>query len=324
MAGAYGAHHPVLLEPACAALLASQGGADGVYLDATFGRGGHTGALLAQLSASAKLIAIDRDEQAIAAGRERFANEPRLTLVHASFSQMTQVLNDVGYAQVDGVLMDLGVSSPQLDQPARGFSFMHDGPLDMRMDTSRGVTAAQWLAEASEQSLARVLRDYGEEPQARRLARTLCAARQQAPIETTAQLAALISATLGRRDPKRHPATRAFQALRIQVNGELEQLRAALDQCEALLSDGAVLAVISFHSLKDRMVKQFIRDHSRVDPRLARLPVVPDEAQPTFARHGRAIRADAQEVAGNPRARSAVLRCARRLPRRTGTEVTLQ
>ncbi|MEO0422053.1 MAG: 16S rRNA (cytosine(1402)-N(4))-methyltransferase RsmH [Pseudomonadota bacterium] len=316
MAQAYGAHRPVLLEPACAAVLRATAGVDGVYLDGTFGRGGHAGELLARLSPKGRLIALDRDEQAIAAGRERYGNDERLTLVHASFSQMTQVVNDVGYAQVDGVLMDLGVSSPQLDQAARGFSFMHDGPLDMRMDTSRGATAAQWLAECSEQDLARVLRDYGEEPQARRLARTLCEARERAPIETTAQLAALISATLGRRDPKRHPATRAFQALRIQVNGELDQLRSALDQLEALLGDGAVMAVISFHSLEDRMVKQFIRDSSRVDPKLARLPLVPEHAQPRFERLGAAVRADAAEVAGNPRARSAVLRCARRLPRR--------
>ncbi|MEM9383622.1 MAG: 16S rRNA (cytosine(1402)-N(4))-methyltransferase RsmH [Pseudomonadota bacterium] len=318
MADAYGAHQPVLLEPACAALLSAEAGVDGVYVDGTFGRGGHAGALLARLSSKGKLIAIDRDEQAIAAGRERYGNDERLTLVHASFSQMTQVVNDVGYAQVDGVLMDLGVSSPQLDQAARGFSFMHDGPLDMRMDTSAGATAAQWLAEVTEQGLARVLRDYGEEPQARRLARVLCEARERAPIETTAQLAALISTTLGRRDPKRHPATRAFQALRIQVNGELDELRCALAQCEALLADGAVMAVISFHSLEDRMVKQFIRDRSRVDPKLARLPVVPEHAQPRLTRLGAAVRADGAEVTANPRSRSAVLRCARRLPRRRG------
>ncbi|MEO0973129.1 MAG: 16S rRNA (cytosine(1402)-N(4))-methyltransferase RsmH [Pseudomonadota bacterium] len=321
MASRYGVHRSVLREPACAALLSAAAGVDGVYLDATFGRGGHAAAVLAQLSTHGRLIALDRDPQAIAAGRELFADETRLTLVHASFSRMTEVSREYGHPHVDGVLMDLGVSSPQLDQAARGFSFMHDGPLDMRMDTSRGLTAAQWLAGTSEGELARVLRDYGEEPQARRLARTLMAAQRTTPIETTSQLAALVSAAVGRRDAnKRHPATRTFQALRIEVNGELNELKSALDQLDGLLADGGTLSAISFHSLEDRLVKQFIRDASRVDPRLARLPIVPEHAQPTFEPVGRAVRADEGEVEANPRARSATLRAARRRPRRSGED----
>jgi 16S rRNA (cytosine1402-N4)-methyltransferase len=309
------AHRTVLLAEACERLQSSRAGAAGTYVDATFGRGGHSRVLLDWLEAEGgRLIALDRDPDAIAAGRERFAGRAGLTLLQACFGDMADALAGIGIDRVDGVLMDLGVSSPQLDRPERGFSFTRDGPLDMRMDYTRGQSAAQWLAEVAPGELARVLRVYGEEPQAKRLAREIVAAREREPIRTTGQLARLASDVLGRRDrERRHPATRVFQALRMQVNDELGELERALAQSLTLLSPGGVLCVISFHSLEDRLVKRFLRDRSRVDPRLARMPVVPEEARPVLELLGRAVRPGEAEVASNPRARSAVMRAARRI-----------
>jgi 16S rRNA (cytosine1402-N4)-methyltransferase len=306
-------HRTVLLREACERLRSSRQGDQGIYVDATFGRGGHTRGLLDGLAAQGRVIALDRDPDAVAAGREAFAAEPRLTLIHGRFAAIADLLREIRVTEVDGVLMDLGVSSPQLDRAERGFSFTRNGPLDMRMDNTAGETAAAWLARATPEALTRVLREYGEERRARQLARALVAAREVRPIETTGELAALVTRVLGRPvRGRRHPATRVFQALRMEINAELAELQAALDQMPGLLAPGGVLCVISFHSLEDRLVKRFMRDRSRVDPRLARLPVVPAEAQPVLELLGGATRPGEAEVAENPRARSAVLRAARR------------
>jgi 16S rRNA (cytosine1402-N4)-methyltransferase len=310
-------HRPVLLAEACERLQRSRAGYRGTYVDATFGRGGHARAMLTWLHPQeGRLIALDRDPDAIAAGRAVFADEARLTLCHAWFGDLTAVLDQLGVAQVDGVLMDLGVSSPQLDRAGRGFSFSRPGPLDMRMDTTRGETAAEWLARVTPQALTRVLLEYGEEPQARRVARAVVAARQQSPIETTNRLADIVVGVLGRRPgERRHPATRVFQAIRMEINDELGELSRGLDSALAALAPGGVLCVISFHSLEDRLVKRFMRDRSRVDPSLAKLPVVPPGAAPALELLGRSVRPGEAELAANPRARSAVLRAARRRER---------
>ncbi len=304
-------HTPVLLEEVLAGLAPR---VDGVYVDATFGRGGHTGALLARLGSAAKLYALDRDPAAIAAGHVRFAGEPRLVLYRSSFGEFDRALKGAGYdGLIDGVMFDLGVSSPQLDDPQRGFSFMRDGPLDMRMDPDNGISASEWLAQASENEIARTVSKYGEERYSRRIARAIVQAREERSIASTAQLVEIIAAAVPRGEPGKHVATRTFQALRIQVNAELAQIELALSQVLARLAPGARLCVISFHSLEDRIVKRFMRDHSRVDPRLAKLPVVPEGARPVLRLVSKARRATAQEVQDNPRARSAVLRVAERI-----------
>ena len=307
------AHTPVLLDEVLAGLSVQ---ADGRYCDATFGRGGHAAAILQQLGAAGRLCAIDRDPAAIAAGRERFAAEPRLTLVRGSFGRLEERVRAAGWeGELQGVLLDLGVSSPQLDEAGRGFSFMQDGPLDMRMDNESGLSAAQWLARAGEREIADVLFKLGEEKFSRRIARAIVAARAATPIVTTRQLAEIVAGAVPTREPGKHPATRTFQAIRIHVNRELEEVEAALPQAVGLLAPGGRLCVISFHSLEDRLVKRFMRRETQGDPVYAGLPghTVPAHARPRLQLVGGATMPTAAEVAANPRARSAVLRVAERL-----------
>jgi 16S rRNA (cytosine1402-N4)-methyltransferase len=305
------AHTPVLLDEVLAGLNLRP---DGRYCDATFGRGGHSAAILAQLGPSGRLIAIDRDPDAVRAAHVQFGAEPRLTVVRGSFGQLVERVREAGLnGELDGVLLDLGVSSPQLDEAVRGFSFMQDGPLDMRMDNETGETAAQWLQRASEREIAETLSSLGEERFARRIARAIVAARHTAAIARTRELAELVAKSVPTREPGKHPATRTFQAIRMRVNGELEALDAALPQAVELLARGGRLCVISFHSLEDRAVKRFMRRESLGDPVYAGLPDVPAHARPRLRRIGGAVTASETEVARNPRARSAVLRIAERL-----------
>lgn len=285
---------------------------DGIYVDGTFGRGGHSRGVLARLGAAGRLIAFDRDPAAIAAGQA--IDDPRLTLVHQPFSALDEELERLGVAQVDGVLLDLGVSSPQLDDAARGMSFRFDAPLDMRMDTSRGQTVAEWLAEASVGQITEVLRDYGEERFAHAIAKAIATARSGGAVATTGQLAAIVEKAVRTREPGQHPATRSFQALRIFINQELEELSRVLPACVNRLSPGGRLVVISFHSLEDRIVKRFMRDESRPPVLPARLPVrAADLPQPRLRLIGKAQRPGEDEIAANPRARSAVMRVAERM-----------
>ena len=305
------AHTPVLLDEVLAGLAVK---ADGRYCDATFGRGGHTAAILQQLGPAGRLCAIDRDPDAIAAGRERFAAEPRLTLVRGSFGRLEERVRAAGWeGELQGVLLDLGVSSPQLDEASRGFSFMQDGPLDMRMDNESGLSAAQWLARAGEREIADVLFKLGEEKFSRRIARAVVAARAATPIGTTRQLAEIVAGAVPTREPGKHPATRTFQAIRIHVNRELEEVEAALPQAVNLLAPGGRLCVISFHSLEDRLVKRFMRREAQGDPIYAELPNVPPHARPRLQLVGGAVMPGDAEIARNPRARSAVLRVAERV-----------
>jgi 16S rRNA (cytosine1402-N4)-methyltransferase len=313
-------HTPVLLNEALAALDLGGERANGWYVDATFGRGGHSAAILSQLGPRGRLFAIDRDPAAIAAGKARFADDSRLTLLHAAFGNLRQTIKEALEAQAvewrgvfNGVLFDFGVSSPQLDDAARGFSFMQDGPLDMRMDNSSGLTAAQWLADVPEREIARVLREYGEERFANRIARALVEQRRTAPFTTTHQLASAVSAVVRTREPGKHPATRTFQSLRIAVNDELQQIDRALEQSLDLLAPEGRLCAISFHSLEDRRVKQYMQRQSQEDPVYAGLPDVPAHAQPKLKRIGRAIHPSDAEVSANPRSRSAILRVAAKL-----------
>ena len=300
-------HTTVLLHEAVEALVQSP---DGLYVDGTFGRGGHARAILARLSPQGRLVAFDKDPQAIAAGAALAASDARLQLVHASFAGMQQVLAQHGITQVQGVLLDLGVSSPQLDDPARGFSFRFDAPLDMRMDTTRGETAADFLARADERQLTQVIRDYGEERFAVQVAKALVARRQGgAAIRTTGELAQVVAGAVKTREPGQNPATRTFQALRIHVNAELEELEQGLSAALELLAPSGRLVVISFHSLEDRIVKSFIARESRDEPD-RRAPFAPP--RPSRLRALGRIRAGAAEVAANPRARSAVMRVAER------------
>jgi 16S rRNA (cytosine1402-N4)-methyltransferase len=304
-------HEPVLLDEVLAGLAVRD---DGRYCDATFGRGGHTAAILGALGPDGRVIAIDRDPAAIEYGRQRFGAEQRLTLIRGSFGRLEELVRAAGVDDgLQGVLLDLGVSSPQLDEAGRGFSFMQDGPLDMRMDNESGQNAADWLARAGEREISDVLGSLGEERYARRIARAIVEARRAAPIERTAQLAAIIAGAVPTREPGKHPATRSFQAIRIHVNRELEALEAALPQAVRLLAPGGRLCVISFHSLEDRIVKRFIRREAQGDPVYAGLPDVPPHARPTLRKAGAAVTAGEAEVARNPRARSAVLRVAERL-----------
>lgn len=310
MVAAQFAHAPVLLDEVLAGLAIR---ADGCYLDATFGRGGHTQAVLQQLGVEGRMVALDRDPAAIAAGNARFADETRLQLLHTPFASLQSAASDAGVMGFDGVLFDLGVSSPQLDDATRGFSFMQDGPLDMRMDNSSGITAANWLAKVSEHELLRVISEFGEEKFARRIAAALIRAREQQAINTTAQLAKLISDAVPTREPGKHPATRTFQAIRIAVNAELEQIDQALLQAMAVLKPGGRLCVISFHSLEDQRVKRFMQTQSQDDPMFAGLPQIPVERRAKLKRVGKAIHPSEVEIKRNPRARSAILRIAERL-----------
>ena len=303
-------HIPVLLAEVMQALNV---GPNAVMVDATYGRGGHSQAILERLSASGRLFALDRDPQAIAHARERFAGDARITVEHAPFSSLHQVCDRHGLTgRVTGMLLDLGVSSPQFDEAARGFSFRESGPLDMRMDPSSGVSAAAWINRVEQTELARVIYEYGEERYSRRIARAIVRARTQSPIVDTRTLAELIAGAVPARERKKDPATRTFQAIRLYINRELEELDAVLPQAVDALAPGGRVAIISFHSLEDRRVKHFFRAESR-GPEVPRgMPGPPIPFQPRLHTIGRAIRAGADEVRRNPRARSAVLRIAER------------
>jgi 16S rRNA (cytosine1402-N4)-methyltransferase len=302
-------HVSVLLAESVAALAIQP---HGIYVDATFGRGGHSRAILAALGPAGRLIALDRDPAAIASGSA--LADPRLTLVHAAFSKFDSVLDRLGVAQVNGVLLDIGVSSPQLNTPERGMSFRFDAPLDMRMDTTQGETAAEFLARASQSEIERVIRDYGEERFAHAIAKALVAARGEHGISSTGQLATLVAQVVRTREPGQHPATRSFQALRIHVNRELEELSLVLPRAvERLAADGR-LSVISFHSLEDRIVKRFLRDAANPPQPPRKLPVrAADLPPPVLRLVGKPIFPSAAEIAANPRSRSAVLRVAEKL-----------
>ncbi len=317
-------HRPVLLGPAVAALVAPDFDArraqaeltgplrDGIWVDGTFGRGGHSRALLAQLSAQARLVVFDRDPQAIAQAEALAAQDARVTVVHAAFAAMQRELASRGIDQVDGVLLDVGVSSPQIDEAERGFSFMRDGPLDMRMDTTRGQTAAQWLAQASVDDMREVIKRHGEERFAFQIAKAIAARRENGSLTTTHELADLVAGVVRTREKGQHPATRTFQAIRIHVNRELAQLAGALASALNLLAPGGRLAVISFHSLEDRLVKRFMAAAANPGADSARLPLREDERpQPVLRLRGKVL-PDAVETQDNPRARSAVLRVAER------------
>ncbi|NKI34335.1 16S rRNA (cytosine(1402)-N(4))-methyltransferase RsmH [Wenzhouxiangella sp. XN79A] len=306
------AHVPVLLEAAVDALNVTE---DGTYVDATFGRGGHSARILERLGPSGRLIAIDLDPEALAVGRQRFGDDARVRFVQASFGELGERADELGLrGRVDGLLMDLGVSSPQLDDPARGFSFREDGPLDMRMNPEAGPSAADWLASVDEAELTEVLFRFGEERHSRRIAQAIVRARAETPITGTVQLAGIIRAAVPKAAAARDridPATRSFQAIRIAVNGELDAIERALDAALELLAAGGRLAVISFHSLEDRIVKRFIREHARPPAASRRRPAAPFSAR--LREIGKLVRPDQAEQQANPRARSARMRVAERL-----------
>ncbi|MBI5753428.1 MAG: 16S rRNA (cytosine(1402)-N(4))-methyltransferase RsmH [Hydrogenophilales bacterium] len=306
-------HVPVLLAEAVDALNVKP---DGVYVDATFGRGGHSQAILARLGKQGRLIVFDKDPTAIETARAM--QDARLTVIHAGFAQLSAALREIGVVKVDGVLLDLGVSSPQLNEASRGFSFRMPGPLDMRMDTTRGRTAAEWLAKVEERELAEVIANYGEERFAKQIARAIVAARAGGPIDSTRLLSKIVAEVIPTYEPGQNPATRTFQAIRIYINQELEELSLVLPQCVALLTPGGRMAVISFHSLEDRIVKRFLKSEAQPDQLPSKFPIkAADLPQPRMKPVGKAKRPSAAECAANPRARSAVLRVAER------TEVAL-
>lgn len=289
---------------------------DGIYIDGTFGRGGHSRQILSRLGEQGRLIAIDRDPAAIEAAKQ-FANDPRFTIVHGGFGQLADYVEQLGLVgKIDGVLLDLGVSSPQLDDAERGFSFLRDGPLDMRMDNSQGQTAAQWLARAEIEDMAWVFKTYGEEKNARHIARCIAADRDEKPFLRTKDLAGLIERITKHKERNKHPATRVFQAIRIYINSELDQIDQALEGALKVLAPKGRLSIISFHSLEDRMVKRFIRRHSKGEEVPYGLPVT--EAELNRSRQllpiGKALKPSDEEIAVNARARSSVLRIAERLP----------
>lgn len=290
--------------------------ADGIYIDCTFGRGGHSSGILQQLGPNGKLLAFDRDIDAInSCEAEQLRQDSRFYLHHGCFDELASVVRQFGYqGKIDGILMDLGVSSPQLDVAERGFSFMRDGPLDMRMDTTRGVSAAQYLAHVDEQDLVQVLFDYGDERFARRIARAIVEQRQTLPVQTTLQLAKLIDNAVPFRDKHKHPATRSFQAIRIEVNQELEQIKAGLSQALDVLAPQGRLVVIAFHSLEDRIVKRFIRDESGRKFNPGKLPIKEQDIERgQLKKMGQSIKAQPDELKQNPRARSAVMRVAEKI-----------
>ena len=312
-------HLPVLLGPVLEGLEIKQ---DGCYVDGTFGRGGHSGEILKRLGANGRLISIDRDPDAIASAQKNLTDDPRFELIKGCCAQLETFMGERNLnGSVDGMLFDLGVSSPQLDEADRGFSFLRDGPLDMRMDRGSGTSAGDWLATVEERELMLVISKFGEERYAPRIARAIVAAREIAAIETTTQLAALVESVVPKRRPKKsskkkrskkHPATKTFQAIRIAINGELEQLESALEQSLAVLKRGGRLCVISFHSLEDRIVKRFMRDESREPEQYRGMPSIPEEQRPKLRTVGKAIAASLDEIEANRRARSARLRIAER------------
>ena len=303
-------HQSVLLQEAIQGLNIQP---EGIYIDATFGRGGHSKALMQQLAPKGRLIAIDQDPEAVSAAKGYFSQEKSFQIVHETFAAMEHIATKEGVkGLVNGILFDLGVSSPQLDNAERGFSFLRNGPLDMRMDNSRGISASEWLAIVDEESLISVLREYGEERFARRIARAIIAKRVDQSIETTRQLSEIVSNAIPRskQEKHKHPATRSFQAIRIFINKELEAIETALEQSLRVLSPGGRLVVISFHSLEDRIVKRFMRQQARGKSLPKGLPVKESELEKTIKIIGKAMKASKQEVLDNSRARSAVLRIA--------------
>jgi len=309
-------HRTVLLDEAVDALNLETGErSNGIYIDGTFGRGGHSRLLLSRLGPNGRLIAFDKDPMAIATAEQ--ITDPRFSIVHDSFATMGEALRERGIEQVDGILLDLGISSPQVDDAGRGFSFRNDGPLDMRMDTTRGISAAEWIASATEQHLEKVIRDYGEERFAFQIAKAIVARRAVEPISGTRQLAAIVANAVKTREKGKDPATRSFQAIRIFINKELEDLEAGLSAAYDLLAPGARMSVISFHSLEDRIVKQFLASKAKVAQPDRRLPIrAVDLPQPLMKLIDKIKPSDA-EVDANPRARSAVLRVAERLEDRS-------
>ena len=302
-------HIPVLLREALNGLYVKQ---DRVYLDCTFGRGGHSRAILAALGEFGCLIGLDRDPSAVSVGMKLARKDPRFQMIHTAFSKLEAALDELGIERVEGILMDLGVSSPQLDEARRGFSFQADGPLDMRMDPTTGESAAEWVARADTAEIAHVLWVFGEERFSRRIARAIVEARATTPIQTTAQLGKIISDAQPIKDQKKHPATRAFQAIRLHINGELMEIERGLNAAMNRLEIGGRLVVISFHSLEDRLVKRALRDASRLPLGDPRMPLPNNLAKPKLRLVGKAIKAGPEELQTNPRARSAVLRVAER------------
>jgi 16S rRNA (cytosine1402-N4)-methyltransferase len=301
-------HIPVLLAPVLEGLAIRQ---DGYYVDGTFGRGGHSRAILDRLGEGGRLIAIDRDPAAIASAPQALTGDRRFELVRGEIAQLGSIVAERGLVgKIDGILLDVGVSSPQLDEAERGFSFLRDGPLDMRMDPDSGESASAWLARVEERELVRALRQYGEERAAGPIARAIIAARRERPITRTAELAEIIETVAPRRNQRIHPATRTFQALRIVINDELGQLESALDASVELLRAGGRLCVISFHSLEDRIVKRFMRDASREPEQYRGMPEIPDEFRPRLVVVGKPVVATADEIEANVRSRSARLRIA--------------
>lgn len=298
-------HVSVLLEESVAALAIKP---DGTYLDGTFGRGGHSRAILRSLSNFGRLIAFDKDPQAESSA-EQFSEDPRFEFVRASFAEIS---SRVKTSELDGILLDLGVSSPQLDNAERGFGFSDDGPLDMRMDTRAGMTAAEWLATAPEADIADVIKTYGEERFAKRMASAIVKARAESPIIRTKQLATIVAEANPKWEPHKHPATRAFQAIRIFINRELEDLEIALGHTVDALSEGGRLVVISFHSLEDRIVKRFMRDQARGQQLPKHVPVIDSDTGKTLNLVGKALKPSTDEVQRNPRSRSAIMRVAER------------
>ena len=309
-------HITVLLNEAVDALAVSE---DGIYVDGTFGRGGHSRLILSRLGSQGRLIVFDKDPQAIEAAQKLAEQDGRVTVVHDGFSSFQTTLDKLGIEEIDGALFDLGISSPQIDDGARGFSFRFDAPLDMRMDPTHGMSAAEWIATASEQDLHEVIKNYGEERFSRQIARAIVAQREESPIDTTRKLAQLVAQNVRTRERGQDPATRTFQAVRIFINRELEEVEAVLPQVMGRLKQGGRLAVIAFHSLEDRIVKQFVKKYSQHPP-LPRWAAVKeaDLPLPPLKAVGKAIKPGVEETASNPRARSAVLRIAER----TGGEIT--
>lgn len=304
-------HLTVLRDEAVAALITDPAGC---YVDGTFGRGGHSRAVLARLDAAGKLLGIDKDPQAIATGESLMAGDPRFVIAKGSFADFDVLAESSGFAgPFTGILLDLGVSSPQLDQAERGFSFTRDGALDMRMDTENGLSAAQWIADAAEADIARVLKTYGEERFAKRIARAICEARVETPITTTLQLAKIVTEANPAWEKHKHPATRSFQAIRIFINNELGDLELLLEKVVSCLAPGGRLVVISFHSLEDRIVKRFMRRQSLGESMPSYLPLTDAEVGKSMRLLGKAVKPSAEEVDLNPRARSAVMRVAEKL-----------
>ena len=303
-------HQTVLLEEAVRTLITNR---DGTYVDCTYGRGGHSEAIASELGESGRLLVIDRDLSAIEHARARFASDPRVLVEHGAYSEIARFASANNIESFDGVLLDLGVSSPQLDEGGRGFSFQQSGPLDMRMDQSSGETAAEWLARASEGEITEVLKKFGEERFARRIARNIVSLRQQQPIETTGRLVEIVETSIPRREKNKHPATRTFQAIRIQVNRELEELDICLGDVIDLLHSGGRLVVISFHSLEDRLVKRFFRQMARGDDLPSRLPVKDEQLNRKLRLLGKPVKPSDDEIARNRRSRSSIMRAAERL-----------